>query len=242
MDCATSREALSAQLDGELTPVPADALDQHLVHCPACREWQQRSATLTRTLRVRVATTIPDFTDVVLAQAPVVARRWWPRVALGVTAVVQLTLGIAQVFGADQAMPGMAGGGHLFNESTAWNLALGLGMLWTALRTRAAAGMLPVMAGFLAVLTVFSVHDLLIGQVVVPRVALHGLLIVGLGLVYAVHHTGTGRRDPVPEFPDVVPVPRRSAAAATGLGAGPTREDVRPGDGPLRPTGRHHAA
>lgn len=225
--------------------MPAERSEAHLAGCSACQDWLDRSAALTRTLRVRPAAPTRDFTDIVLSAAPPPSvRGWWPRAALGVVAIAQLALGVAQVFGADQAMPGMPGmtmSSHLFNESTAWNLALGLGMLWAALRTRATTGMLPVMAGFLIVLTAFSVHDMIVGEVRLARVALHGLLLIGLGLLYVVHRTSSQRRTPTPEHPDSLPVPHH-ATTTSGLIAARRTGETKPRGGPLRPTGRHHAA
>jgi predicted anti-sigma-YlaC factor YlaD len=203
VDCATCREALSARLDGEAEPAPAEETDAHLAACATCRSWQVRAEAITRTLRVRPAVTTPDLRAKVL---PAIDRhRWWPRVALGGVAIAQLALGMSQVFGMDDgmttsAMPGgVFSGEHLLNESTAWNLALGLGLLWVALRTKAVTGMLPVLTGFLAVLTVFTVHDLIVGDVTVARVASHGLLVVGLGLLYVVAHQDPQRRHPIPD-------------------------------------------
>ncbi len=58
---------------------------------------------------------------------------------------------------------GPTAAGHLFNESTAWNLALGVGMLWAAFRPRATAGLVPMLAIFVVVLAAYSTHDLLTG-------------------------------------------------------------------------------
>ncbi len=127
-------------------------------------------------------------------------RGWYARSGLAGVAVAQITLGLAQVLGsgpvdAETAGHGIHGasGSHLFNESTAWNLALGLGLLWTALRPRATTGMVPVVAGFVVVLGVFSVQDLIAGQATVQRVTSHAILVLGLVLLLVVHR---GRRDP----------------------------------------------
>ncbi|MEU4804178.1 zf-HC2 domain-containing protein [Actinosynnema sp. NPDC023587] len=216
MDCDTCREALSARLDGEPGPGPADDTDAHLDGCAACRAWQDDAAALTRSLRLRPATVTPDLVDAVLAAAPPVAptRGWYPRAGLAGVAVAQVTLGLGQVLGsgpeggtAGHGIHG-ASGSHLFNESTAWNLALGLGLLWTALRPRATTGMLPVVAGFVVVLGAFSVQDLVTGEATVQRVTSHAVLVLGLVLLVVVHR---GRRDPdggrvaepLPDSPDL---------------------------------------
>jgi predicted anti-sigma-YlaC factor YlaD len=181
---------------------------EHLRSCAGCRTWEQRAATLTRTLRVREATPTPDLTTRILAAAPPPRHpQWWWRFALAVVAAAQLWLGISQIFGLDtgttstpMVMPGDMST-HLFDESTAWNLALGLGLAWVALRVRAAAGMLPVLGGFLAILTAYCVHDLATGEVTVARVASHGLLPIGFALVWMVHRRCVPRPDPRPGPP-----------------------------------------
>lgn len=178
------REAISARLDGEEPPVPGAELDEHVAGCPDCREWQRRAAELTRRLRVRPAEPAPDLVGAVLARRP--RRRRWPRPLLGCVAVCQLLLGLVQVtalahLGHDGSM-----GAHLFNESTAWNVALGVGLLLSALRPRAAAGLLPVLSAFLVVLTGFCVVDVLNEAVPAARLLSHGVLVVGLVLLVVV--------------------------------------------------------
>lgn len=195
VECETCREALSARLDGEQEPVPAEQTDAHLHDCAGCRAWQRDTVALTRILRVRPAVATPDLTERILDAAPTPnPRGWWPRVALAGVALAQLTLGLAQTLGVGTGMPTPAASpgdmsAHLLDESTAWNLALGLAMLWVALRARAAGGLLPVFGGFLAILTAFSVHDLMVGDATADRVASHGLLLVGFALVWLVHRS-----------------------------------------------------
>lgn len=64
--------------------------------------------------------------------------------------------------------------GHLFNEGTAWNFAVGLGLFWAVFRPRAASGLIMVMAGFVAVLLVYSTYDLITGVAPVIRELGHG--------------------------------------------------------------------
>jgi predicted anti-sigma-YlaC factor YlaD len=239
---------LSARLDGEAEPVPAVWTDEHLRGCAACRGWQQRASTLTRMLRVRPAQVTPDITDRVLAAAPRPHPRglWW-RAALVAVAIAQLALGVAQVLGVDTGMrsPAVLSGNmsaHLFDESTAWNLAMGLGMLWAGLRARTTAGFLPVLGGFLAVLGGFSVRDLIVGDVTPTRIISHGLLVVGFALVCVVHRLGRG--DPVPGnavTTDADGTTRDGTAANVDPGRSGDRGGAR-GRPPLRPASRRRAA
>ncbi|MDQ2588735.1 hypothetical protein CKY47_33270 [Saccharothrix yanglingensis] len=246
VDCETCREALSARLDGEAEPVPAAETDAHLADCAACRAWQDGAATLTRSLRLRPATPTPDLAAAVVAAAPPVVRTrgWYPRAGLAGVAVAQLTLGLSQVLGTTPAAAQASGHGihgstgtHLFNESTAWNLALGLGLLWAALRPRSAAGLLPVVAAFVTVLAAFSTRDLIAGQATATRVTSHAVLVLGLALLLLVrrtHRTPDGTSTPVPTAP-----------GTTGAPAAPDtpRADPEPPHHPrLRPVSRRGVA
>ncbi|MDX3658979.1 zf-HC2 domain-containing protein [Streptomyces sp. ID05-26A] len=200
VDCSTCREALSARLDGEDEGVPAAEVDAHLKTCADCREWQETATALNRTLRVRAATPVPDLAATILDAAPPIVppapRGWLVRTLLGAVAVAQLTLGLAQVLGTGSATHGGHVSGldssHLFNESTAWNLALGLGLLWTALRPAATAGMLPVTAAFVAVLIPYSASDLIDGTATAGRVLSHSLLLAALALLALTHFRDRG--------------------------------------------------
>lgn len=129
MDCERCRTAVSARLDGEPEDAPAAATDAHLEQCASRRAWQAEASALTRRLRVRPASTTPDLVSVVMSAAPDPApsrRRSVLRTALGAVAAAQLGLGLVQVL-----LPALHGHGaahgHLFNESTAWKLAMGAG-------------------------------------------------------------------------------------------------------------------
>jgi predicted anti-sigma-YlaC factor YlaD len=237
VDCETSREAISARLDGEAAPVSEDQLARHLAECTGCRAWEQRAGDLSRALRVRPVERSPDLVGAVVraheSQRGRVLQRW-PRILLGCVALCQVALGISQVLSshgsAAHPVGGMPTAGHLFNESTAWNIALGLGLLWCAFRVRATAGVVPVLSAFLAVLTGFCVVDFINAAVSAGRLASHGLLVLGLVLLVVVQRDrGRGW-------------PRPGRAHAADDGAPPNASDARigePVDNPRR-DGRGH--
>lgn len=244
VDCDTCREALSARLDGEPEPAPAAETDAHLDGCASCRAWQHGAAALTRSLRLRPATPTPDLAPAVLAAAPPLARTrgWYARGGLAAVAVAQLTLGLSQVLGSGTAAARVhgPGGGHLFNESTAWNLALGLGLLWVALKPRAAGGLLPVVSAFVAVLAFFSVGDLVSGAATVSRVTSHVILLLGLVMLVVVRrgHRGPGGDRRVEPEPGAEPGADLDPAAEPGrAGGGRATRRTR-----LRPVSRRRAA
>ena len=188
MNCDVAREALSARIDGEREPVPAARVDEHLESCAECRDWRDQAIAQADVLR-RLARQQP------VAAVPAAAPRrgvsappagiGWQRWALLAVAVAQCAVGGAQAFGVELGLQhGPHAGAHLFNESTAWTLALGLVMLAAAWRPALAAGLASVLAAFVVVLAVYVVSDAVAGAVTPGRVLSH--LPVLLGAVLAV--------------------------------------------------------
>ncbi|RIV37064.1 zf-HC2 domain-containing protein [Micromonospora radicis] len=192
MGCERWREILSAQLDGEATPDEERSVGRHLDACAGCRGWLDSAATVTRRSRTQVVTGLPDLTDAILAAAPPPRRRrrlaslpqritavTGLRSALGLLGAVQLVLGLAQIGRAEVAQHLHDSGQHLWHESAAWNVAVGAGFLFVALRRTRPSGLLPMLSAFVATLVLLSVNDLVASQVAVERLVSHGFLVVG---------------------------------------------------------------
>jgi predicted anti-sigma-YlaC factor YlaD len=205
-------------MDGEREPVPSARVDEHLRTCADCRSWFAAATELTRGLRVRPAPRTPDLTADILASVGVeVPRtrmwrltRWvttdhpW-RAALVVVALCQLALGLGQIvgFGHSHAMDPVDMGSHvmnahLFNESTAWNVAVGIGFLFAACRPRATTGLIPVLVAFSVLLTVFVVTDSIAGQVTGSRIASHAIIAIGVLVTVMVHRREATTDPPFP--------------------------------------------
>jgi predicted anti-sigma-YlaC factor YlaD len=233
-------------MDGEPEPVPAEQVDQHLNECADCLAWQQRAIEVTRLVRVREVTPTPDLTQRILddAPTPLNTRGWSARLALGLIALAQLTLGLTQIFGISPASEHAAHdtgplATHLFNESTAWNLAIGIGLYWAVFRPRAAAGLIPALAAFTLILVAYSTHDLITGTAPASRIAGHSLLLAALILLITVHRQ---HRHPTPGQGDTLPEPDTTSTAGQ---TNPTEHDqTGPDDNPnpLRPVGQHRVA
>jgi predicted anti-sigma-YlaC factor YlaD len=196
MRCEQCREALSARLDGEEPPERRAALDAHLQECAECRRWLDDAAHLTRLARMNVVTAVPEigdpeFRDKVLAAVPGrhrarLAGALW--VALAVVGGSQLFLGLVQM---TTSLPAthLHGSGpaanshHLWTESAAWNMAIGAGFLWTALRRASASALIPVLTAFVALLTLLAANDLWSGRVEPEHLLSHGFVIVGYVLL-----------------------------------------------------------
>lgn len=223
--CQQCRDSLSAGWDGEPGELTDAETAAHLTGCAACRDWQERTSAVSRLLKVRSADDVPDLSAAIGAAAaanglvrPMPAtgagsRRgpawWWStdtwRVALTVIAVAQLLLGVAQLFGislfgvaghADHLMMAGPPDDHLFNESSAWNIAIGAGFAAAAMMPRRASGLLPMLLVFLGVLTAVSVADLVRGEVTAARVVSHLLVVLGVLVLWRVDRSY--RRAPLP--------------------------------------------
>jgi predicted anti-sigma-YlaC factor YlaD len=162
-------------------------------------------------------------------------------------AAAQLSLALSQMLGV--GAPHNAGhsdvpvAGHLFNESTAWNVALGVGLLWAAFRSRATSGLIPVLGGFVVLLGIYSTADLVAGAVPASRVLGHGLLLIGFSLLVVINRW---YHDPAPQPGQSLDDTRDdlpggpAAAEADPADPGTAGSERRPRH--LRPAGRHRAA
>jgi predicted anti-sigma-YlaC factor YlaD len=203
--CELYREALSARLDGEDEPVEAADTDQHLQRCPACREWFQAAAAVTRLVRVQPLEELPRLDPVALLPAAGVGRatagsRWVGltkvlRLLLGGLGVAQFVLGMTQAASnaavehyRDAATAAGATPSHLWHESAAWNVAVGAGFAWIALRRGRPAGVLPMLTAFVALLVMLSASDVLAGRVDQIRLLSHGFLLAGYLIVLGLCH------------------------------------------------------
>jgi predicted anti-sigma-YlaC factor YlaD len=117
-----------------------------------------------------------------------------------VVGAAQIGVGAPSLFGGsiDMAMSV-----HAAHENAAWNVALGAAFLATAIRPQRAAGLLPGLAVFVAVLAALSLRDVASGAVAVGRLATHLAILAGLALVYALARAERA-----------LPPERRSAPAA----------------------------
>src|SRR5215217_4663151 len=191
MQCTPYREAVSARLDGESPGLPAGELDAHLGACPACAAWARQAELVTRRARLAPAPDVPDLTATVLAalprELPGAAAAARARLAATALRLALLAVGVAQ---AAFAWPSLATGAaamsapvHMAHETGAWNLGTAAAFLAVAAAPRLAAGALPFLGTFLALLTVVTVRDLGSGMVHVERAVAHLLLLAGVLLV-----------------------------------------------------------
>lgn len=193
MPCYPYREAVSARLDGEPLGMPARDLEDHLGSCPACTDWAARAALATRRARLAPAPAVPDLTGAVLAALPrelpgaaAAARKRLVDTALR---FALLAVGVAQ---AGIAWPvlvtgvgAMSAPAHMARETGAWNLGVAAAFLAVAAAPRLAAGALPFLVSFTALLVPVTLVDLGAGHVHADRAAAHLFLVAGVLLVAA---------------------------------------------------------
>jgi predicted anti-sigma-YlaC factor YlaD len=199
---------LSAQLDGEDDPTDRTRVEEHLAGCAGCREWLDRAATVNRLTRTGVGAPVPDLTAVILAAVPGRPRRSSTRgrvaaalfLTLAAVGAVQLILGLAQVGGSDTGdhVHGVVGAtaGHLWHESAAWNVAVGAGYLFLALRRSRPTGLVPMLTAFVGMLLLLSINDLTAARVDGTRLVSHGFVILGYILVVALSRVAGGTAAP----------------------------------------------
>jgi predicted anti-sigma-YlaC factor YlaD len=201
MTCSPFREALSARLDGEALGMPSRELDEHLAACGECTDWAVEAAVVTRRARLAAAPAVPDLTATVLGALP----RELPGAAAAararlIDAALRLALLAAGVAQAAMAWPALRSGAgamsapvHMAHETGAWNLAVAAAFLAVAGAPRLAAGALPVLGSFAALLLPVTVADLGAGHVHVERAVTHLLLLAGVFLVSTVAWRGRRR-------------------------------------------------
>jgi predicted anti-sigma-YlaC factor YlaD len=202
MPCLPFREAISARLDGEPLGMPASELDGHLATCSSCTDWAADAAVVTRRARLAAAPPVPDLTAAVLATLPqelpgVGAAARARLVGTGLRLAL-VAVGVAQ---AGPAWPALASGQaamsapvHMAHETGAWSLGVAAAFLAVAAAPRLAAGALPFLGTFTALLVPVTLADLGAGHVHTDRAAVHLLLLAGLVLVATVAWRGRRRR------------------------------------------------
>jgi predicted anti-sigma-YlaC factor YlaD len=211
MQCQPFREAISARLDGEPLGMPGRELDAHLASCPACASWADAAAAVTRSVRRAPARPVPDLTAAVLAALP--GERPGAFRKQAVTAVLRVALLAVGVAQAVLGWPTLAFGGgampapmHMSHETGAWNLAVAAAFVAVAAAPRLAAGALPFLGTFAALLTVLTADDLVAGLVPVERAVGHLLLLAGVLLVGVLAWRGRRRTATAPVARDRVVV------------------------------------
>jgi predicted anti-sigma-YlaC factor YlaD len=200
LECEAAREAMSANMDGETSPISASWLTEHLVGCPGCRAWHQGALDIRRRTRLTLVPTVPDLTaqihQVVAESTTGVAgsvSSWrrtisvW-RALLSAIAVVQLWFALpVLLFARDHDVTT-----HPAHELGSFDTALAVGFLAVAWRPPLARGMRPLVGVIAALLLLTAGIDLVHHRTTLSDEAPHLLSFAAYVLMCLLVRSGSG--------------------------------------------------
>lgn len=205
ISCDSYHEAISCRIDGETHAFAGELIDRHLDECAACRAWERSAYQITRSLRIRSESPVPDLTADIMAATfevpssglpPLIRPAAIVRVTLALVAVSQAVLAIPALLGDDLGAPI-----HVAHEQGAWGLALAIGLAFAAWRPDKAAAGLPFLGVFVASMATLTLADLAAGRVAASAEVPHLMAGLGLGLLWLESHPPAGLRDLRPVQP-----------------------------------------
>ncbi|MCW2755083.1 MAG: hypothetical protein JWQ32_2494 [Marmoricola sp.] len=192
MKCSEVREAISARLDGERSPLDDLTIERHLTECAECRSFREQ-LDLVATLAPEQA---PDLTESILST--LAARpRARPRLS-----AFELRLGVALIaFGELAASTflflrdhGYNGVDHAGHESLSFTIAICVGLLVAAARPAYAGPYLPIIGVAVALLWVTAAVDLRAGRAELIEELPHVDLMIGFVLLWLLARRESGGR------------------------------------------------
>lgn len=203
MDCGTSRAIVTSARDGALLQdktAPGDVSEafEHARRCSACVKWLEASERIDRSIRIGLASGIPDLTPQVMAQwdatheQPAVPLT--TRLSLLVVAALNAALAFMHLAGSSGAI-GVPMGDHSGAELAAFELAVAAVFALTAWdgRTRGRMGFMAVIAGLTLAGTV---RDLIMGNTSLVAEMVHLPTLAGFSLMLIVALTHQSPRGP----------------------------------------------
>lgn len=209
--CAIVREAVSADLDGELTPLRRDELTHHLDVCASCASFADDLIRLARHSRVGAADAVPDLTDAIRARVEVASAtavasepedpdpgaasgshlaprsrvrevRW----LVALAGAAQLVLAVPMLLGI--TVPDL----HLGREVGALQVAMGVGLIFAAAQPRRAPGLLPVVAVVAGATVIAATIDVVAGVATLAAELTHIAELVGVVALWILSRRGSG--------------------------------------------------
>jgi copper transport protein len=159
--CSDVREAISARLDGEPSPMSLTEIDAHLTTCRDCAAFRERVVGLARLGADPLLGVAPDLSARILAAAPRQTRtrrsnhEFVLRLGVGLMAGTELLTSLV-VFALEH---GYARVDHAGHESLSFTAAICVGLLYVAFRPAAARAYVPAVAVAVALLALTSLID-----------------------------------------------------------------------------------
>jgi predicted anti-sigma-YlaC factor YlaD len=194
MNCATCREVISADLDGEAGRDEQEELGRHLASCPDCRRYEADARAAHRSWRVQAAPEVPDLTERILAgfdnghpgpSAPRGRRAGVLRVALAALALTQFVLAGPELVEHADFNDEL----HALHHLNAWAIAFAVGLAVVAWQPWRVRGLLPL-ATALGGLMAFTVGlDVINRHAIAMPAAEHFIEGVGLVLLWVLART-----------------------------------------------------
>jgi anti-sigma factor RsiW len=196
LGCADFVEALSASWDGELDPSEETGLAAHLEQCVHCQNFVEQLSVLTRRVRLREVTAVPDVATVVLGRArPArLGRGGWMRPALVWVAVVMGVQSLGPLF------TSTVGGvdTHAARHLGAFALALAVGLAYVAWRPHRAFGLLPFALALVGTTIGAAILDVWTKRSTALAESVHVTELVGVAILWMI--AGSPGWDRVREF------------------------------------------
>ena len=193
MTCLQFRHAVSARLDGEDPGLDEARVYSHLATCAECRAFAHDAEELHHAVRLAPAPSIPDLTPTILAAIGAETTRSvpggaaghgadtyqaWRWVLVGI-AVIQIAVAIPALFGSDAGLPV-----HAARHIGSFDMALGIGFLFTAWKPSRIPGLLPFAVALVVCLVGSSLLDIVEGNTAALGEGQHVLDVVGLAVVW----------------------------------------------------------
>jgi predicted anti-sigma-YlaC factor YlaD len=182
VDCQGFRVLISANLDGEATPLEEAAVSDHLRTCAECRRFEEESRSVVTAIRVGEAPVVPDQTAAILQsfdRTDVPLRVDILRVLVGTLGLMRIVTALGLFADAFAGMSSHAG-----TELAAMEVAIGFGLIFAAARP-ARSGALVVVLAVLALATVMgAVADVTAGRVDWANELIHVVDAVGAVLLW----------------------------------------------------------
>lgn len=175
--CEQCRESLSARADGEWAPFPLPAVDAHVHSCSGCQQYARALGVPPVSPGATRLSAIPTMSPARLRTIAI--SRW----IMALTGLAQIVTALPSIFATT--------GHHTDHEArhiAAFAVALGVGMMYAALRPHRAAGMVPSFVALVVCLAIFCVLHLASGELPGRSELTHLFAPVAAGTLWLLAH------------------------------------------------------
>jgi predicted anti-sigma-YlaC factor YlaD len=169
MNCERWQEAISARLDGEVSPIEVTLVDAHIGTCASCQVFQAVAQETQRRSRIREAEPQPDLSRRLAKLGRIAdrARVWWlVRLALALVAIEIIVLAVPDLLGHSDVP-------HEARHLGAFSVAYAAALLVAVVRPARARAVLPIAIVLGVALLLTALVDLFNGRVPAIDETLH---------------------------------------------------------------------